>query len=72
LSGRQCVGGITVDQHLGHGAIEENHHLASTESRLAQALRGDTVLEPEAWTSQATRTRRRSLCRDVRGSRRRR
>jgi len=28
--------------------------------------------EPEAWTSQATRTRRRSLCRDVRGSRRRR
>ena len=45
-SGGKRIGGIAVDQHLGHGAIDDNHHLASTERRLAQALRGDAGHKP--------------------------
>ena len=41
LSGSERIGGIAVDQHLGHGAIDDNHHLASAQRRLAQTLRGD-------------------------------
>ena len=40
-SGGKRIGGIAVDQHLGHGAIDDNHHLASAQRRLAQTLRGD-------------------------------
>src|SRR6185312_5437278 len=46
LSGSERIGGIAVDQHLGRGAIEENHHLASAERRFVQAVRGDAAFEP--------------------------
>lgn len=46
LSGGERIGGIAVDQHLGRGAINENHHLAGAERRFTQARRGDAAFEP--------------------------
>src|SRR5262249_22279943 len=45
LSGSERIGGIAVYQHLGYGAIKENHHLAGAERRVAQAPPGDAALE---------------------------